>query len=192
MKKVSREEVLDLTAYEKARPDFRAKAMAAKDLRRVAIGDLITVFFENRLTMHYQLQEMLRAERNVREEAIAEEIATWNELIPEKDELSVTLMIEQADREKVKETLHELAGLEGHVAIRVGEREIRAHWEPGRSDENVIAAVQYLKLKLSPAEREAILREEDVRLAIDHAKYRTETRLPKTTLEAIREDLKSE
>lgn len=192
MSKIARADVLDLTAYEQARPDFRAKAMAAKDARRLGIGDLITVFFENRTTMHYQLQEMLRTERVVREEAIVEELAVWNELVPEPDELSLTLMIEETDRSKVKETLHELSGLEGHVALRIGEREVRARFEPGRSDENVIAAVQYLKLALTPGEREAVLREDDVRLAIDHPRYRAETRLPRTTLAAVREDLTAE
>jgi hypothetical protein len=192
MRKIVLDEVLDLTAYEKARNEFRARAIAAKEVRRIGLGDLITVFFENRLTMHYQLQEMIRTERMVKDEQIREEMAVWNDLVPGTDELSLTLMIEQTDRSKVKETLHELSGMEGHVALRIGEREVRAAFEPGRSDENVVAAVQYLKFKLSPAEREALLRDDDVRVAIDHPRYRAETRLPRATLEALREDVRSE
>jgi hypothetical protein len=192
MRKIVLDEVLDLTGYEKARNEFRARAIAAKEVRRIGLGDLITVFFENRLTMHYQLQEMMRTERMVKDEQIREEMAVWNGLVPGTDELSMTLMIEQTDHSKVKETLHELSGLEGHVALRIGEREVRAAFEPGRSDENVVAAVQYLKFKLSPAEREALLRDDDVRVAIDHPRYRAETRLPRASLEALREDLKSE
>ena len=192
MRKIVLDEVLDLTGYEKARNEFRARAIAAKEVRRIGLGDLITVFFENRLTMHYQLQEMMRTERMVKDEQIREEMAVWNGLVPGTDELSMTLMIEQTDHSKVKETLHELSGLEGHVALRIGEREVRAAFEPGRSDENVVAAVQYLKFKLSPAEREALLRDDDVRVAIDHPRYRAETRLPRATLEALREDVRSE
>jgi hypothetical protein len=192
MRKIVLDEVLDLTAYEKARNEFRARAIAAKEVRRIGLGDLITVFFENRLTMHYQLQEMMRTERMVKDDQIREEMAVWNGLVPGTDELSMTLMIEQTDPSKVKETLHELSGLEGHVALRIGEREVRAAFEPGRSDENVVAAVQYLKFKLSPAEREALLRDDDVRVAIDHPRYRAETRLPRATLEALREDVRSE
>ena len=191
MRKIVLDEVLDLTAYEKTRNEFRTRAIAAKEVRRIGLGDLITVFFENRLTMHYQLQEMMRTERMVKDDQIREEMAVWNGLVPGTDELSMTLMIEQTDPSKVKETLHELSGLEGHVALRIGEREVRAAFEPGRSDENVVAAVQYLKFKLSPAEREALLRDDDVRVAIDHPRYRAETRLPRASLEALREDLKS-
>src|SRR5581483_1732316 len=103
MRKIAENEVLDLVQYEKARPEFQKRAMDAKAVRRVAVGPLVTIFFENRLTMHYQLQEMLRAERQVRDEAIREELQVWNDLVPDEDELSLTLMIEETDMTKAKE-----------------------------------------------------------------------------------------
>jgi hypothetical protein len=193
MRNISESEVLDLTAYEKARPEFQRRAMEAKAVRRVAIGPLITVFFENRLTMHYQLQEMLRAERVVRDEAIREEMNVWNDLIPDQDELSLTLMIEETDMTRAKARLHELRGLEEHVSLVIGgNAPVGAKFEEGWSDDNRISAVQFIRFALSPGDRAAFETSEDVRVRIDHPAYRHEARLPPATIEALREDLNSE
>lgn len=189
MRKLAPTDVLDLVQYEKARPDLQKKAIAAKSVRRVAVGPLITCFFENRVTMQYQLQEMLRVERVVRDEAIADETAVWNALIPGANELSMTLMVEIIDMTTAKEKLHELKDLEPTVTLRVGPKTIAARFEEGQRDENRISAVQYIRFAFSSDEAALFKRSEDVRLVIDHPAYRHEARLPKETLAALREDL---
>ncbi len=189
MRKIERSDVLDLVEYEKARPDFQRQAIAAKTVRRVAVGPLITCFFENRLTMQYQLQEMLRVERVVREDAIADELATWNSLIPGADELSLTLMVEITDMSKAREKLEELKDLEPTVSLRIGARTIPARFEEGQSDENRISAVQYLHFVLGDEGRRAFLAASEPRIVIDHPAYRHEAVLPQATLAALREDL---
>jgi hypothetical protein len=195
MRKILPEEVLDLVAYEKARPELQKKAIAAKAVRRVAVGPLITCFFENRTTMQYQLQEMLRVERVVRDEAIAEELEVWNGLIPGSNELSMTLMVEIVDMSTAKEKLHELKDLEPTVSLRIlprqarDERVVSARFEEGQRDENRISAVQYIRFALSAFDAAALRASDDARLVIDHPAYRHDARLPAETLAALREDL---
>ncbi len=188
MRKIEPSDVLDLVAYEKVRPEFQKKAMEAKAVRRVAVGPLVTCFFENRLTMHYQLQEMLRVERIVRDEAIAEETAVWNGLVPGANELSMTLMVEIIDMSKAKEKLQELKDLEPTVSLRIGPAKVSARFEEGHRDENRISAVQYIRFALTPEEVAAFKTTSDVRLVIDHPAYRHEAVLPAATIAALRED----
>lgn len=192
MRPIDESEVLDLTAYEKVRPEFQKKAIAAKAVRRVAVGPLITCFFENRTTMHYQLQEMIRVERIVKEEQIRDELAVWNDLIPGDDELSMTLMIEITDMSKAKEKLEELRDLEQTVSLKIGaDREVGARFEEGWSDENRISAVQYIRFALEESDAAAFKKASDVRILIDHPAYRHEARLSAETLAALREDLET-
>jgi hypothetical protein len=197
MRKIEPSDVLDLVQYEKVRPEFQKKAIEAKAIRRVAVGPLITCFFENRLTMHYQLQEMLRVERIVRDEAIAEEMAVWNGLVPGTNELSMTLMVEIVDMSRAKEKLQELVDLEPTVSLRIhrqvgGERNelrVSARFEEGHRDENRISAVQYIRFALSGDDATALKSTDDVRIVIDHPAYRHEAKLPPATVAALREDL---
>ena len=189
MRKIALSDVLDLTAYELGREHFRAQAMDGKALRRVAVGPLITVFFENRLTLLYQLQEMLRVERVVRPEAIQQEMGVWNDLMPGDDELSLTLMIEETDLARAKDRLHELRDLEPTVSLRFGGHQVHAHFEEGWRDENRISAVQFIRFRLTPGERQDFLAATDVSLAIDHPAYRHAARLSADTLRGLRDDL---
>jgi hypothetical protein len=189
MRKIARSEVLDLVEYEKARPEIQKAAIEAKRVRRVAVGPFITCFFENRFTMFYQLQEMLRVERVVREDAIADEMRVWNDLVPGDRELSMTLMVEITDFSKTHEILEGLKDLERHVFLRVGDRSVPARFEAGWSDENRISAVQFIRFALSPVDVERFKKESDVKLAIDHPRYQAETLLAPETLEALRSDL---
>jgi hypothetical protein len=189
MRKIEMGDVLDLVAYEKARPELQKAAIAAKAVRRVAVGPLITCFFENRVTMQYQLQEMIRVERIVRDEAIADEMKVWNDLIPGRNELSMTLMVEIVDMARAKEKLEELKDLEPTLSLRIANRKVAARFEPGQSDENRISAVQYIHFALAADDAAAFRKESDVKLVIDHAAYRHEARLPAATLAALREDL---
>ncbi|MBI3723583.1 DUF3501 family protein [bacterium] len=192
MRKIQESDVLDIARYELARDELRKRAMRAKEVRRVAIGPLVTVLFENRTTLHYQLQEMMRVERIVRPEAIREEMAIWNDLVPARDELSLTLMIEITDLTIAKAKLEELRDLEETVTLRFGPHVVHARFEEGWRDDNRISAVQFIRFALSNDERNAFLASSDVSLKIDHAAYAHEARLSTETLAALREDLEAE
>jgi hypothetical protein len=131
MKPVTREEILDLTAYEKARPAIRESMLAIKAPRRVHVGDALTFLFENRDTVRYQVQEMVRAERMVKEEEIEHELESYNELLGRKGELGAALLIEIDDPEVRAARLREWMGLPGRTYVRTatGRNEERLDWQ---------------------------------------------------------------
>lgn len=192
MRKVSRDEILPISEYETIRPHFRERIIAEKKPRRLAVGEHISVVFENRDTVLYQIQEMLRTERITSEPAILHEIATYNDLIPAPGQLSVTLFVEIPDRELRERMLVELAGLEHRVALTVDDERFPARGDfagvlPGRT-----TAVHYLKFDLSAQAAEK-LREKNARaaLVIDHPKHLARTELGPATLAKLAEDLSS-
>ena len=124
MKKVERNELLPLGDYEAVRGPFRNRVIAEKKRRRVKLGEHMSVVFENHDTVLLQIQEMLRTERISKEAAIAHELNTYNELVPDDDELSMTLFIEIVDKAERERMLKALAGMETQVFIE-------ADGEPG-------------------------------------------------------------
>src|SRR6516165_1783435 len=123
-------DIKDLREYEREREDFRSEIIATKKRRRIPVGDLTTMVFENAATMRFQIQEMARAERMLRDEQIAHELDTYNELIPGDGELSATLFVEIDDEQALRYWLPRLVGIQDHVHIAVGDRVVS-----GRSDD---------------------------------------------------------
>ncbi len=141
-----REEILDLTAYEKARPDIRARLLEVKAPRRVHLGDALTFLFENRDTIRYQILEMVRAERMVKEEDIAHELETYNELLGRKGELGAALLIEIDDPARRAVKLREWLGLPGALYVKTASgRKVKASYDPRQVGEDRLSSVQYLK-----------------------------------------------
>ena len=145
---VTRDEVLDLTAYEKARPLIREQLLAVKAPRRVHLGDALTFLFENRDTVRYQVQEMVRAERMVEEEAIAHELETYNELLGRKGELGAALLIEIDDPAERAVKLREWMGLPGCLYVKTaswteGEGHLRR--PPGRGRAALLGPVPQVR-----------------------------------------------
>src|SRR5215469_3007799 len=130
MKPIDRNEVMGLADYETIRERFRARVIESKKRRRVALGPNATALFENRDTVFLQIQEMLRTERITREAAIQHEIDTYNQLLPGKDALSVTVMIEIADTAERDAFLVKAKGFERHVSIVVAGQPFPAKWDP--------------------------------------------------------------
>ena len=175
MRKLTVDDIVDLRAYERERDEFRAHVIALKKRRRVSLGDLITVVFENTDTMRFQIQEMARAEKMLRDEQIEHEVETYNELIPERGELSATLMIELTSEPALREWLPRLVGVHRHVWIvladggRVGgsvsdEDELRL------TREDITAAVHFLKFRFT-AEQIDMFARGPVHLIVDHPEY---------------------
>ena len=119
MKKLSREDLYSLEEYAEVRQEFRAQVMAHKKNRRIPLGPVVALYFEDRLTMHYQVQEMLRAERIFESRGIEEELDAYNPLIPDGRNLKATLMIEVVDAEERRMRLSELIGIEKETWLRV-------------------------------------------------------------------------
>jgi hypothetical protein len=145
VRKVRRDEILDLATYERSRAEIRAAILKAKDLRRVHVGGVLTFLFENTATVRYQVQEMVRAERMTRDADIQHELDTYNELLGAKGELGVSLLIELPDPAERDRKLHEWLALPSHLYLELedGER-VRPRFDARQVGTDRLSSVQYL------------------------------------------------
>jgi hypothetical protein len=169
---LTRADILGPRFYAPVRDDFRRRIMELKKHRRVSVGDRVTLVFENRDTLRFQVEEMLRAESITSDEGIAAELAVYNTLMPDARSLSATLFLEIPRELDAKTELHRFIGLDEHVTLVIGEHRVRAAFEPGRQEADRISAVQYTRYPLSDAAL-AALRAPGTPLAleIDHPSY---------------------
>jgi hypothetical protein len=173
--KIARGDILGPRFYTPVRDDFRRRIMDLKKHRRVSVGDRVTLVFENRDTLRFQIEEMLRAESITSEEGIAAEIEVYNTLMPDERSLSATLFLEIPREEDAKAALHRFIGIDEHVVLRIGPHAIRADFEPGRQEADRISAVQYTRYPLSPEALQALRTPgTPLVLQIDHPSYRHE------------------
>ena len=185
-------DVLPADEYERVREAFRKRIIDLKRWRRISVGDLVTLVFENRETVLFQIQEMLRAERVVAPDRIQEEVEMYNEQIPGAGELSATLLIEVTDQTKVKPVLDRLKGIDRGqtVAIRVGPHLVYGLFEPGRSNEEKISAVHYVRFPIQEAVRAAM---EDpgtpVQVVATHPRYQAVQPVPEGMRRSLLGDL---
>ena len=195
MRKVERSEIQDLVAYEKAREAMRARVIEVKKHRRVAVGPNLTLLFENRDTVLFQIQEMVRTERIVDDAKIQEEVDVYNALVPDRGELSATLFIEipelvRMTPERVRETVNRFQGLDrDSLWLVVDGWRIPARFESGHSKEEKMAAVHYVRFALPEAARAGLAAAADVRVVVEHPHYRADAHLTAETRRALREDL---
>ena len=183
MKPVTRDEILDLTAYEKARPALREEILAVKAPRRVHLGDALTFLFENRDTVRYQVQEMVRAERMVKEEDISHELETYNELLGKKGELGAALLIEIDDPATRAVRLREWLGLPGALYVKTASgRKVRATYDARQVGEDRLSSVQYIKFDTGG--------EVPVAVGSDLPAFRAEVPLTEAQRQALAADLR--
>jgi hypothetical protein len=197
VKPIERGEVLGLADYEEVRERFRGRVIGEKKLRRIQLGPHVSVVFENRDTVLLQIQEMLRTERITRAAAVDHEIQTYNELLPSKDGLSCTLMVEIPDREERDAFLKSAVGLERHVWLIAGSLRIAAQSiERGVPGADRTTAVHYLKLALPRPLADALRGAAEgtatmthLEMEIDHPAYAARVGLPAQTTLKLCEDL---
>jgi hypothetical protein len=190
MKRVERSELMDLGAYEQVRERFRARVIALKARRRVALGSNITVLFENHDTVLWQIQEMLRTERISAEPAIQHELETYNELIPASGELSATVFIEYPDTAERDRMLTALAGIEDKFYLDVGGERCSVRNETGAPRTDRTTAVHYTKFVLTPPAVTALrANTTSVALGVKHPSYDANSPLSPETIAELREDL---
>jgi hypothetical protein len=177
MEKLTIDDLLPLERYHKERPRLRAEVLEHKRHRQAPLGQHLTLYFEDRLTMRYQIQEMLRAERIFESEAIAEELAAYNPLIPDGTNLKATMMLEYPDVEQRRKALEQLKGIENAVYLEVGTLgRVFAYADEDleRSDETKTSAVHFLRFELDAGMRNALKNGARLTLGVDHEHYRHE------------------
>ena len=170
---LTRRDIKGPALYAPIRDDLRKRVIELKRPRRVLLGDRVSLVFENRHTLTLQVEEMCRAENLTTDAQIESELAVYNELMPTSDSLSATLFIELPPEEDPYVALKQLVGLDEHVLLHIGPHAIRAAFEPGRSTDDKISAVQYTRYPLSPEARAALMTPgTKVAVEIDHPNYR--------------------
>jgi hypothetical protein len=189
MEKVILDDILGFAAYENVRQKFRAEIIEKKKKRRVSVGDRVSIVFENRDTVIFQIQEMLRAERIADLDKIRDEIAAYNELIPNPGELSATLFLEIEDQTNLRDDLLKFLGIDETVFLKVGKSSIRARFEEGHSKADKISAVQYVRFPLDEQARQAFVSGERAELIIDHPNYKARATLAPEAQQSLAEDL---
>jgi hypothetical protein len=188
-------DIVDLRAYERERPELQRRVLALKRRRRVSIGPIVTLLFENRDTIRFQIQEMARAEKMLLDEQILEELEVYNPLIPEAGELSATLFIELTSKPELEAWLPKLVGIERAVEVRLGDEVVGSEPDAAHGEqltrEDVTASVHYIRFQLSPEQVERFA-SGPVRLAINHPAYREEVELTDETRAELLADLRGE
>ena len=181
------DDIEDLRAYERGRAEYRTHIIELKRRRRVAVGPIVSVVFENRETMRSQIQEMARAEHMVSDEQIQKELDVYNALIPEPGELSATLFVELTDDAAMRHWLARLVGIERSVVLRLGPgseagvgdivRAVpEAAHEQSLTREAITASVHYIRFALDPGQIERFAAGPAV-LAVEHPAYTERTPL---------------
>ena len=193
MPKITRESLMTLEAYAKARNDFRARVVAHKQTRTARLGEHVTLIFEDELTMRYQVQEMLRVEKIFEEAGIQEELDTYNPLVPDGDNWKATMMIEYPDVEERQRMLAKLIGIEDRVWVRVaGHAPVYAIADEDldRSTDEKTSSVHFLRFELSGTMKRALKSGTALAMGIDHPNYRASVDpVAQDTIAALLQDL---
>jgi uncharacterized protein DUF3501 len=187
---IPRTAILDLGDYERKRDEIRPRAIAARGARRIELGPNATIAFENRQTVLYQIQEMLRAERIAKDAEVQHEIETYSDLLPASDELSATMMFEFGDPDARAIHLADLVGFEDHLCIDFGGAgSSKAYFDRRQLDSDRISAVQFVRFPLTEAQRQAIDNGRRIRIVADHPKYAYAVDLSPAARKALSDDL---
>jgi len=174
MPRITRESLLTLEAYAKARKDFRAQVLAHKKPRTIHLGEHLTLVFEDELTLRYQIQEMLRIEKTFEEAGIQDELDAYNPLVPDGTNLKATMLIEYADVEERRVALGRLKGIEDRVWVQVeGCPKVYAIADEDleRENEEKTSAVHFLRFEFSPEMIAALKYGVALGIGVDHPNY---------------------
>ena len=191
MDKLNRTDLFTLEKYHEIRAEFRARVLAHKRLRQVPVGPNATLYFEDRLTIQYQIQEMLRVERIFEAGAIEEELAAYNPLIPDGANLKATFMVEYGDPDERRRMLGRLVGIETRVWMEAGPDRIFAIADEDleRATGEKTSAVHFLRFELPDRMCAALCGGEVMRLGIDHDVYRYECTVDEPSRTSLVADL---
>ncbi len=192
MDKLTHQDLYSLEQYARTRNEFRAKVIEHKKNRRLPIGDHAALYFEDRLTMQYQVQEMLRLERMFEPELIQQELDVYNPLIPDGRNWKATFMVEYEDAEERRQALANLIGIERSVWIRVeGFDKVLpvANEDLERETEDKTSSVHFLRFELSPEMITAVKQGAAIHVGIDHTQCQEECEMPSAIRSSLADDL---
>jgi len=178
MDKLTRKDLWSLEQYAEKRDQFRTQVMAHKKPRRIAIGDHAALYFEDRLTMQYQIQEMLRIERIFETAEIEEELTVYNALIPDGSNWKATFMMEYSDVEQRRAALQTLAGIENQIWIHIGDTPKTgpiANEDLDRTSGEKTSAVHFMRFELNTDQIAALKTGADMSMSITHRNYKHES-----------------
>ncbi len=189
MSKLSRDDLMNLETYAEQRAEFRAMVLSHKKNRKVMIGEHCTLYFEDRLTIQYQIQEMLRIEKIFEAEGIEEELGAYNPLIPDGSNWKATFMIEYTDVAERQEALAKMVGIEDKVWMQVADFDrvfVIADEDMDRSDDDKTSAVHFMRFELSAEMVASVKQGASISAGIDHPAY---TSSIEPLLAAVRDSL---
>jgi hypothetical protein len=192
MPRVERDSLLSLEGYARERNAFRARVIEHKQRRAVALGEHVTLQFEDELTMRYQIQEMLRIERIFEEDGIQQELDAYNPLVPDGSNLKATMMIEYPDVAERQRALARLKGVEGRVWVQVeGCARVYAIADEDleRENEEKTSAVHFLRFELDQEMRKALRYGVGLAIGVDHPQYQASVEAAPEVRTALAADL---
>jgi Protein of unknown function (DUF3501) len=192
-RKLALNDILDLRAYERERADFRTHIIELKRKRRVQVGDIVTMLFESRDTIRFQIQEMARVEKLLRDEQIEGELATYNPLIPEPGELRVTMFVELVNENELRHWLPLLVGIERHIWIELADgtrvqANVDSDHESQLTRQDITSSVHYIGWDLHECSID--LAAQGMSIVIDHPNYSAAVKLSDATLSELLSDLR--
>jgi Protein of unknown function (DUF3501) len=193
MNQLTRDDLYSLEKYSAIKTDFRAKVMAHKKNRRVPVGEHATLYFEDALTMQYQVQEMLRLERIFEADGIQEELDVYNPLIPTGSNWKATFMVEYDDVEERKKALAQLIGIENTVWIKVGNLAkvfAISNEDLDRTAPDKTSAVHFMRFELTAEMVTSAKQGATIKVGIDHPAYHHQTELPEAKRVSLAADLR--
>ena len=195
MHRITRDSLMTLEAYSRARSEFRARVMAHKKNRMLHLGEHITLIFEDELTIRYQIQEMLRVERVFEEAGIQDELDAYNPLVPDGSNWKATMMIEYADPEERQRMLARLIGIEDRVWVQIeGAARVYAIADEDLERENSekTSSVHFLRFELESSMVQALKKGAGLAAGVDHPAYAaTVARLDPAVRDSLMRDLES-
>ncbi len=189
---ITRDNIMTLEAYSKYRKENKAEIMAMRRLRSVSLGENMTMQFESELTIRYQIQEILRVEKQFEEQGILDEIEAYAPLVPEGNNWKATMLIEYTDVEERKIALTKLIGIEDKTYIEIeGFKRVYAISDEDleRETDTKTSAVHFCRFEFNEAAKKAIKYGAKVTLGCDHPNYNMRVDIPLHQLESLREDL---
>jgi len=193
MSKLTRNDLLSLEAYAKARPKIRDIVLPHKKNRTLALGAHVTLIFEDSLTISYQIQEMLRVERIFEEAGIQDELDAYNPLIPDGTNWKATMMIEYPDVQERQAKLVELKGIEHRLWVQAAGQDkvfAIADEDMERSNEEKTSAVHFIRFELDSGSIAAIKSGATIGIGIDHPAYQVSLpAVPEATRQSLTQDL---
>ena len=193
MTKITRESLMTLEAYHKARPEMRKQAIEQRRLRTVALGEHLNIIFENEFLMRYQIQEMLRVEKVFEEEGIQDELNAYNPLVPDGSNFKATMMLEYPNEADRKIALSKLMGVEHKMFVEVeGQPRVYAiaNEDLERSTDTKTSAVHFLRFELPAAAKKSLQAGAQLMVGCDHPEYPMHVEaLPDAVLASLVQDL---